>query len=65
MKSFFRKYSHNKDLISCDALLKMIRREIINDELKDHHNMANRRLSHLQKQRGRGHSSHLMDLWVE
>lgn len=50
-----------KDLTSYDALLEMIRREIINKELRGHQNKTNQGLLPPQMQRGKGSTSHLID----
>lgn len=52
---------HNKDLTGYDALLKMIRYEIINEELREHQNKENRGLSPPQMQREKCPTLHLMD----
>lgn len=61
MNSLFWRDVQNRDPATYDALLEMIRREILNEELKDHRNRASRGLPPPQMQRGRGPTSHLMD----
>lgn len=51
----------NKELTSYEALLEMIRHEIINEKLKDHRNKANQSLLLRQIQRERGPTFYLMD----
>lgn len=64
MNSLFWRDVQNKDPTSYNALLEMIRREIIYEELRDHQNRANQGLPPLQMQRGRGLISHLIDQQV-
>lgn len=61
MNSLFWRDVQNKDPTTYDALLEMIRQEILNEELKDHRNRASRGLPPPQMQRGKGPTSHLMD----
>jgi len=61
MNSFFWRDVQNKDPTTYDALLEMIRCEILNEELKDHMNRASQGLLSPQMRRGRGPTSHLMD----
>lgn len=59
--SLFWRDVQNKDPATYDALLEMIRREILNEKLKDHRNRASQGLPPPQMRRGRGPTSHLMD----
>lgn len=45
----FWKNVQNKDPTSYEALLEMMERDIINEELEDHHNKANKGLSPFSK----------------
>ncbi|XP_022891812.1 uncharacterized protein LOC111406656 [Olea europaea var. sylvestris] len=59
--TLFWREVQNQDPTTYDALLEMIRWEIINEELIENRNRANRGFSPQQRQRARGPTSHLMD----
>ncbi|XP_022880635.1 uncharacterized protein LOC111397904 [Olea europaea var. sylvestris] len=61
MNTLFWKDVQNQDPTTYDALLEMMRREIINGELIEHRNRASRGLPAPQIQRARGPTYHLMD----